>query len=410
MRRFSLFLTVFICLSGITAFAQYGTQFDNRGFENWANFGSGADTYEPVHWHSGMSASGTFAGFLSQQINSSTTVRPGSSGTKSVKLWPVSVLGVTANGNMTNGRINAGSMSATGTGNYNYTQRSDNRFNTPINTVPDSLAIWVCFRSASASQNAQVRAFIHGDADFKSVADGSLDPADKLVATAACSFTRTSTAGGDFIWRRLSIPFVHNGPCNDPRYILLCVTTNEVPGQGGTNDDMYIDDVLLIYNPSIQMGAIASNEYQPGDVLNIQYTLTGTMSPDNLNGAANQVIVQLSDANGSFSNPTELFRTTTNNSGNFNVALPSDLEEGDHYRIRLATTNYPMISNDNGSDITIALDHTGIAETEAEEEILGVEIYDLLGRRMEESELTPGLYIVRYQTKNGIVVKKIMKR
>ena len=121
-----MFLAVFICLSGITAFAQYGTQFDNRGFENWANFGSGADSNEPIHWHSGMSASGTFAGFLSQQINSSTTVRPGSSGTKSVKLWPVSVLGVTANGNMTNGRINAGSMSATGTGNYNYTQRSDN--------------------------------------------------------------------------------------------------------------------------------------------------------------------------------------------------------------------------------------------------------------------------------------------
>lgn len=410
MRKFNLFLTVILCLSGIAGFAQYGTQFENRGFEDWANFGSNSNTYEPVHWHSGMSASGSFSGFLSQQINASTTVRPGSSGTKSVKLWPVSVLGVTANGNMTNGRINAGSMSATGTGNYNYTQRSDSRFNTPINTVPDSLAIWVCFRSASASQNAQVRAFIHGDADFKSVADGSLDPADKLVATAACSFTRTSTAGGDFIWRRLSIPFVHNGPCNDPRYILLCVTTNEVPGQGGTSDDMYIDDVLLIYNPSIQMGAIASNEYQPGDVLNIQYTLTGTMSPDNLNGAANQVIVQLSDANGSFSNPTELFRTTTNDSGNFNVALPSDLEEGDHYRIRLATTNYPMISNDNGSDITIALDHTGIAETEAEEEILGVELFDISGRPVSDGNLAPGFYVARYRTNNGYRFEKLLKR
>lgn len=410
MRKINLILTVFLCLSGIVSFAQYGTQFDNRGFENWANYGSSSDTYEPVHWHSGKSASGTFSGFLSQQIDASTTVRPGSSGTKSVKLWPVSVLGVTANGNMTNGRINAGSMSATGTGNYNYTQRSDERFNTPINSVPDSLAIWVCFRSESASQKARVSAYIHGDADFKSIADGSLDPADKLVATAERSFTRTSTAGGSFTWRRLSIPFVHNGPCNDPRYILLCVTTNEVPGQGGTNDDMYIDDVLLIYNPSIQMGTIASHQYQPGDALNIQYTLTGTMSPENLNGAANQVIVQLSNANGSFSNPTELFRTTTNNSGNFNVALPTDLEEGDHYRIRLATTNYPMISNDNGHDLTIALDHTGIAETEAEEEILGVEIYDLLGRRMEEGELTPGLYIVRYQTNKGIKVEKILKQ
>ena len=410
MRKSNLFLTVFLCLSGIVCFAQYGTQFDNRGFEDWANFGSNSNTYEPVHWHSGMSASGSFSGFLSQQINSSTTVRPGSSGTKSVKLWPVSVLGVTANGNMTNGRINAGSMSATGTGNYNYTQRSDSRFNTPINTVPDSLAIWVCFRSASADQNAQVRAFIHGDADFKSVADGSLDPADKLVATAACSFTRTSTVGGSFTWRRLSIPFVNNGPCNDPRYILLCVTTNEVPGQGGTSDDMYVDDVLLIYNPSIHMETIASESYHPGDVLNIQYTLTGTMSAENLNGAANQVIAQLSSADGSFSNPTELFRTTTNNSGNFNVALPSDILEGDHYRIRLVTTNYPMISNDNGYDLTIVNSNVNVAEAEDDEEILGVEIYDLLGRRMEEGELTPGIYIVRYHTNKGVRVEKMLKQ
>ena len=203
---------------------------------------------------------------------------------------------------------------------------------------------------------------------------------------------------------------MNNGPCNDPRYILLCVTTNEVPGQGGTSDDMYIDDVLLVYNPSIQMEAIASSAYHPGDVLNIQYTLNGTMSPENLNGAANQVIAQLSDANGSFSNPTEMCRITTNTSGNFNVALPSDLIEGDHYRIRLVTTNYPMVSNDNGSDITIALDHTGIAETEEEEEILGVEIYDLLGRRMEEGELTPGIYIVRYQTNKGVRVEKMLKQ
>lgn len=410
MRKFNLFLTVILCLSGIACFAQYGTQFENRGFEDWANFGSNSNTYEPVHWHSGMSASGSYANWLSKQVEPSNSVRPGSAGTKSAKIYPVSMVIATANGNLTNGRMNAGSMSVTGAENYNYTQRSDERFNTPINTVPDSLTLWVCYRSNNTNYNAQARAVIHGDADFKCISNGTVDPADKLVASAIESFSHTSSANGAMSWRRLSIPFVNVGPCNDPRYILLSITTNETPGQGSTNEDVFIDDVLLIYNPSIQMGTIASNQYQPGDVLSIQYTLTGTMSPDNLNGAANQVIVQLSDANGSFSNPTELFRTTTNSGGNFNVALPSDLEEGDHYRIRLATTNYPMISNDNGSDITIALDHTGIAETEAEDEILGVEIYDLLGRRMEEGELTPGLYIVRYQTNKGIKVEKILKQ
>lgn len=399
-----------LSLSGIVCFAQYGTQFDNRGFESWANYGSNANTYEPVHWHSGMSASGSFPGLLSQQINSSNIVRPNSPGTKSVKLWPVSVIGVTANGNMTNGRINAGSMSANGSGNYNYTQRSDSRFNTPINAVPDSLSVWVCFRSASSDQNAQIRAFVHGDADFKSVADGSLDPANQLVATASLSFKRTSTAGSDYNWRRLSIPFVNNGPCNDPRYILFCITTNEIPGQGGTSDDMYVDDVLLIYNPTLQMAAIASNVYHPGDVVNIQYTLNGTMSPDNLNKPANQVIAQLSSANGSFSTPTELCRITTNTSGNFNVAIPSGLFEGEHYRIRLVSTNYPMISNDNGYDLTIVNSNADVAETVEEEEILSVEIYDLLGRRVDESEMTQGVYIVRYQTNKGVRVEKLLKQ
>jgi hypothetical protein len=414
MRRFSLFLTVFICLSGIAGFAQYGTQFDNRGFENWANFGSGDDTYEPVHWHSGMSADGSYTGYLSKQIEPSTVVRPGSSGSKSARLWPRTItilfFSVTANGNMTNGRVYAGDMSATGSNNYNYTVRNLDAFNTPISVVPDSLTVWVCFRSDNSTQDAQVKAFVHGNADFKSRADGTVDPANMLVATATENFKRTSTSGGSYQWRRLSIPFVHEGPCNDPRYILLNITTNKNPGEGYDTDDLFIDDVLLVYNPSIQMEAIASSAYHPGDILNIQYTLNGTMSPENLNGAAHQVIAQLSDANGSFSNPTEMCRITTNTSGNFNVALPSDLIEGDHYRIRLVTTNYPMVSNDNGYDLTVVSSNADVAETEEEEEILGVEIYDLLGRRREEGELTSGIYIVRYQTKNGIVVKKIMKR
>ncbi len=51
---------------------------------------------------------------------------------------------------------------------------------------------------------AQVKAVVHGDADYKIIADGTEEPADKHVATAVSSFTRTSTANGDYTWRRLS--------------------------------------------------------------------------------------------------------------------------------------------------------------------------------------------------------------
>ena len=228
--------------------AQYGAQFENRGFENWADFGKGNRFNEPVHWHSGMSATGTYAGFLSQQIEPSNQVRPGTSGITSVRLWPRSILGVTANGNLTNGRVNAGSMSPSGKNNYNYTQRSDSRYNTPITSVPDSLVVWVCFRSNSPNQNAMIQAIVHGDADFKVIANGTVSPADQRVATAALSIKRTSKAGGDYTWRRVSIPFVKDGPCNDPRYILFTISTNERPGHGSTADDLLVDDVLLIWN------------------------------------------------------------------------------------------------------------------------------------------------------------------
>ena len=436
MKRPVLLLSLCLCFFSIVCKAQYGKQFENRGFESWANFGSGNDTNEPVHWHSGMSASGTFSGFLSKQIEPSTHVRPGSSGSKSVRMWPKSVMGVTANGNLTCGRMNAGSMSASGSSNYNYTQRSDSRFNTPINTIPDSLAVWVCFRSASADQNARARAIIHGDADFREVANGTFDPSDKLVAMASRSFKRTSTSEGSYTWRRLSIPFVEQGPCHDPRYILFTITTNEIPGQGGTSDDMYVDDILLIYNPSVRMGAIEKDHFMMGESLTIPFTLEGTMSAENLNKEANQVIAQLSSANGSFSVPTELGRVTTNASGSITVTIPSGIFEGEHYRIRLVTTNYPMISEDNGFDISIQ-SVTELTESEdgfkvypvpakqtvhflSERIIKSIEIYSMSGSLVLSHEedghdvalpvdsMAPGFYFVRCRFDQDELVRKFL--
>lgn len=417
--------------------AQSETQFQNRGFESWANFGSSNSTLEPVHWHSTKSASGPYNSFLSQQIEPSTIVRPGSSGSKSARIWPRSVVGVTANGNMTNGRMNAGSMSATGAGNYNYTQRSEEPFNTPINLVPDSLSVWVCFRSASATQNAQVRAAVHGDADFKFVSNGTVDPANQLVATAMKTFKRTSAAGGSYLWKRITVPFVYDGPCNDPRYILFTVTTNENPGEGGTSDDLLVDDILLIYNPSIEMGSIDHDVIQIGEGLDIPFTLSGTMSPDNLNASANEVIAQLSDETGDFSDPNELGRVTTNSSGTLSVTIPSGTLTGEHYRIRLVTTNYPMTSEDNGFDISI-IANVAVTETKAsavkitpnptddvlhlvaDEQITDVELFSMDGKRvltrhtdsnevdLSVEDLSPGTYVIRCCSNGSEYNEKVM--
>lgn len=345
-QKFFISLFIFSFLS-LNLSAQYGPQFDNRGFEQWTNRVS-----EPTHWHSGGTATGGWAFMLTSQIEQSSQTRPNSSGNKSVRLYPHSTWGVLANGNITNGRMNAGSTSSTGADNYNYTQRSENAFNTPINQLPDSLTIWVCFRCTSTSEKAQVKAVVHGDADYRIIANGTESPAEMHVATAALSFTRTSTANGAYTWRRLSIPFNNNGPCTDIRYILMTATTNETPGSGNSSDDLFIDDLLLVYNPTLTIGQLASSSFSPGDAITIPFTLTGTMSPDNLNKAANQVIAQLSDANGNFTPPTELGRVTTNTSGSITAQIPN-VPSGSGYRVRLVSTNYPMVGG-NIQTISIA--------------------------------------------------------
>ena len=355
IKRFFILLIISMLTSSL--FAQYGDQFANRGFEEWTTREELSES-EPVHWHSGGTATGTWSSMVPNSIEQSGHARPGSSGSKSVKLFPESVWGVTANGNLTNGRMNAGSMSASGSGNYNYTQRSQNAFNTPITMLPDSMAVWVCFRSTSTSVEANVKAVVHGNADYKVIADGTEDPANMHVATANMMFTRTAPNGGSYNWRRLSIPFVNNGPCTDVRYILFIATTNKTPGQGSTSDDLFIDDILLIYNPTLSMGNLASNSYSPGDAINIPFTLTGTMSPDNLNATANVVIAQLSDANGSFNNPTELGRVTTNTSGSIFTQIPN-VANG-QYSIRVISTNYPMIGQ-NAQQVTITVPSYNIA-------------------------------------------------
>ena len=342
-------ISFIFCLLSTCLFAQYGNQFTNRGFEDWTSRGVFAVS-EPVHWHSGGTASGTWSSLMPNTMQQSNQTRPGSSGSKSIRLVPNSVVGVTANGSVTNGRINAGSMQASGSNNYNYTQRAQSAYNTPMTMIPDSMAVWVCFRCQSDSQMAQIKAVVHGDADFRLVSNGTEDPTNMHVAGASMRFTRTATAGGDYIWRRLSIPFVNDGPCTDIRYLLLFATTNEIAGEGSTNDDLFLDDILLIYNPSLTMGQLATNNYAYNDVITIPFTLTGTMSPDNLNASANQVIAQMSDANGDFSTPRELGRITTNSSNSITAHIPLVLDG--NYKIRVVSTNYPMVGQ-NIQQITI---------------------------------------------------------
>ena len=322
----------------------YGQQLNNYSFENWETV-SGSSV-EPTNWNSFMTAEGTYSGSAKDQISKSTEKRPGTTGSYCARIFSKKIFIVIANGNMTTGRIYAGSMSANNDGNYNYTKRSDSNFNTPLTTIPDSLTVWIAHKPKNTSGVARITTTIHGDVDMKQLAKSGDSPADMVCATANKEISPKSTSS--IVWERITIPFTA-GPHNDPRYILTTFNTNKTPGGGKDGDELYVDDICLIYNPTLNLD-LAQTEYQYSGNgvtmnINVPFSLTGSMSTYNLNKAANEVIAQLSDANGSFENPVELGRVTTNTSGTINGVIPAGLAASANYKVRVVSTNYPMTSN-----------------------------------------------------------------
>ncbi len=429
-------LTFLLCFD---AEAQDNQQLYNCDLESWVNEGS--EDVEPAHWHSFMSASGGFSGLMSQQIEPSSAKRPGSQGSRSARIFSKKKVGIVANGNMTTGRINAGSMSASGDKNYNYTQRNSD-YCTPMTVIPDSLAVWVAFRAEDAGSYANVMTAIHGDVDLKQLGSGGYDPANMVCATAKREFARTCASGSSLVWKRLSMPFVA-GSHNDPKYILTTFSTNKNPGGGSSGDELFVDDIYLIYNPSISLDYLAQTEYVfplDGSALNIDiaFNLSGSMSVYNLNKDTNQVIAQLSDADGNFDNPTELGRVTTDESGVIHGVIPSYIKDGDAYRVRVVSTNYPMTSEDNGTDISIYggngidtyfLTNIDIYPNPADDFvkvtsnniIREINIFSIDGRmvysdNINQNEMTidlssfnKGTYIVRMILDGEVVVKRMVK-
>lgn len=233
-------------------FAQY--QLTNSGFETWEDVsgkGGAVSTItvkgqEPTQWNSFITANKknfSFGTAVEKKLEPSTDVRPGTTGSKSAKIWATSpVVGVIANGNLTTGRINAGSMTANdSSGNYNFSDpSSDAAYKHTFVGKPDSISTWLKYEPGNTSDQARVSAIIHENSRYQ---DPEATTYSNVVAKAQLDFYATSSKG----WQRVSVPFVYEGS-KTPAYILVSYTTNKTPGKGSTSDVLYVDDVEMIYN------------------------------------------------------------------------------------------------------------------------------------------------------------------
>ena len=248
-------LLIALISSGVSmSFAQQ--QIGNSDFESFGTANGG----EPTNWNSFLSASGTWSGAASDQIAESADVRPGTSGTKSCRIFSKSTFSIVANGNVTLGKINMGSTTPTAASNYNASITADPDFSEALTDQPDSIVFWAKFTPNGGSGNARMKATLHDSYNYRDPED--LASAPYIVATAVVNYP--STAGS---WTRFAIPFSYVGPATVNTHILVTFTTNETPGGGDADDEVLIDDVELIYNPATS--SLAENDKKDGIIVSM---------------------------------------------------------------------------------------------------------------------------------------------
>lgn len=118
--------------------------------------------------------------------------------------------------------------------------------------------------------------------------------------------------------------------------------------EGGVDDAILfkINGISDSY-PLITLSSIAGSPFCRGSQINVPFTVTGTF--DN----TNKFILQLSDAQGLFTNPKVLDSVTSITSGSIISHIPFDITPGTKYKFRIVSTAPVSNSNKCTNDITI---------------------------------------------------------
>lgn len=224
------------------------TQIGNGDFEDWSNVTT--DNHAPKNWNSFETAEGGYVGMVNkQQVKMVEDHRPGSNGLYCADIYSRNVVVAIAQGNLTLGCINAGSMTATAAGNHNFSKISDPTKSETISKIPTALKVWVKFVPGKNNTNypyARVAATVHDAFNYITHGRASNDTdsnKEHAIANAEKNFEKCD-------WTELTIPFVmtNNAVIDGQLYIVVNFTTNATPGKGQVNDHLYVDDLELIYD------------------------------------------------------------------------------------------------------------------------------------------------------------------
>lgn len=365
-------------------------QLPNAGFEEFHTvtvtglFGKGSSD-EPNNWHSFMSCTGSFASMVNSVPHTfiGEETRPGSNGSKSVLVKSALVAGYVANGTLTTGQLKAGAMTPENTDNnafLNFANEAKDAngdpFYTVLNTLPDSISVWVKFKQGGAVAE-------HSYATMSAViTDGSYyqEPADKDYSSIIVGRTG-SLIESTGEWQKITAPFAYYDKTKSPKGILVTFSTNADPGEGTDNDELYIDDVELVYSSYLTDLAVNGTTL-PGfasDKYNYEYNFAeGTMP------TADELADKISYVTG---NEAKSFVSFGADNVMAITVLSADLLSNRTYTIKFSagTNGVESINNSN---------------------TVGKTVYNLGGQKMNAAK-KGGVYITRYA--DGKTVKSINK-
>lgn len=230
----SLFLA---CISILSA----QEQITNPGFEQWEGKD---DLEEPVGWNALMTASGSGLAYKmgrSKRIEPSTDTRPGSNGSKSLKMHSKDLLGTIIVGSISTGQFNVVNVNPADPSNYAATKINDPKFHQKFTGKPKAVTFWAKFITPDKQFTGCAGIAIHDNTEFNTNDFYQQTEKNHVIARAFTDKIESET------WKQYTLPFVYTGSTKDPVYIHLIFSTNAYSGKGTGDDILYIDDIEFIY-------------------------------------------------------------------------------------------------------------------------------------------------------------------
>lgn len=186
------------------------------------------------------------------------------------------------------------------------------------------------------ANNSNVGTFVATNANQTQVSSGYFQhTAGGITATTA------GTKSWSFSW---TAPAVGTGT------VSFYVATNAADGTGGTSGDVIYTNVFTLTEaaaaPSVNAATVTQTAVCRGSNISVNFTTSANFN------AGNTFTVQLSDANGSFTNPTNIGTLNATAPAQINATTPSNAAGGTGYRVRVVASN-PVSTGTQSSPFTI---------------------------------------------------------